>query len=177
MASGSNRFFHRLQTQFVGLCIGLCLALSVSAPATPVSDANPFLASKAREPLAPAVTLRPSILTEHGRALRLVNQRNDELHTPPMGSAERKAIMDSLRKDQGDEKVVFKVHHLKVHAGWAWVDVTPLDEKGSWKVMDLTSVPEGSDDPLGPEDPTPKYVKSVQQTFPGVPADIFPKKH
>jgi hypothetical protein len=116
-----------------------------------------------------------------------------DVHTPPVGSAERKAIMDALRTQQEDQKIVFKVHHLKVHGAWAWVDVTPLDEKGkavaeggpsllhlengAWKVMDLTAVPDDPDDPLGPEDPTPKYIKNLQLTYPGVPVDIFPKKH
>jgi hypothetical protein len=109
-------------------------------------------------------------------------------YTPPAGSAERKAIMDGLR---GNQKVVFKVYYLKVHGDWAWVDVTPLDDKGravaeggaslmhndngGWKVMDLSVIPEDPDNPLGPDDPTPKFVKAVQKAFPEVPADIFPK--
>jgi len=48
-------------------------------------------------------------------------------HIPPVGSPERKDIMDGLR---GDQKVVFKVYYLKVHGDWAFVDVTPLDDKG-----------------------------------------------
>src|SRR5438046_342434 len=76
-------------------------------------------------------------------------------HTPSMGSAERRAITDALR---GDQKVVFKIHYLKVHGDWAWIDVTPLDEQGKavaeggrslmhqesghWKLMDLSVLPE-----------------------------------
>jgi hypothetical protein len=109
-------------------------------------------------------------------------------YTPPAGSPERKAIMDGLRHDQ---KVVFKVHYLKVHGDWAWIDVTPLDDKGkpvaeggaslmhkengAWKVIDLSVIPEDPDNPMGPDDPDPKFVKAVQKVFPGVPADIFPK--
>lgn len=109
-------------------------------------------------------------------------------YTPPAGSPERKAIMDGLRLDQ---KVVFKVHYLKVHGDWAWIDVTPLDDKGkpvaeggaslmhkengAWKVIDLSVIPEDPDNPQGPDDPDPKFVKAVQKVFPGVPADIFPK--
>jgi hypothetical protein len=108
-------------------------------------------------------------------------------YTPPAGSSERKAIMDGLRLDQ---KVVFKVHYLKVHGDWAWIDVTPLDDKGTpvaeggaslmhkengaWKVIDLSVIPEDPDNPMGPDDPDPKFVKAVQKVFPGVPADIFP---
>jgi hypothetical protein len=109
-------------------------------------------------------------------------------HIPPMGSPERKAIMDALR---GDQKVIFKVHYLKVHGDWAWVDVTPLDDKGkpvaeggpslmhygnsAWKVMNLSIVPEDPDQPLEAEDTPPEFVKKLQALFPGVPADIFPR--
>jgi hypothetical protein len=51
----------------------------------------------------------------------------DTAYVPRLGSPERKAIMDALR---GDQKVIFKVLYLKVHGDWAWVDVTPLDDKG-----------------------------------------------
>lgn len=114
---------------------------------------------------------------------------SDKVHTPAVGSPERKEIMDGLR---GDQKVVFKVYSLKVHGDWAFVDVTPLDEKGkataeggaslmhkidgSWKIMDLSVLPEDPDNPMGPDDPNPKFVKAVQKAFPGVPADIFPAK-
>ena len=107
-------------------------------------------------------------------------------HVPPMGSAERKALTDGLR---GDQKVVFKIHYLKVHGDWAWIDVTPLDEKGKavaeggrslmhreaavWKAMDLSGLPDDPDNPM--QDPTPKFVKQLQKTFPGLPADIFPR--
>ena len=97
--------------------------------------------------------------------------------------------MDGLR---GDQKVVFKVHSLKVHGDWAFVDVTPLDDKGkpvaeggaslmhkengAWKVKDLSVLPEDPDNPMGIDDPTPKFVKAVQKAFPGVPSDIFPAR-
>ena len=115
-------------------------------------------------------------------------ETTDELHTPAKGSDERQAIMDSLR---GNQQVVFQVNYLKVHNGWCWVDTTPLDksgrataeggpnllqfENGRWKVMDLSKVPEDKNDPLGPEDASPTFVKNVMKTFPGVPRDIFPK--
>lgn len=109
-------------------------------------------------------------------------------HTPAAGSPERKAIMDALR---GDQNVVFKVYYLKVHGDWAWADVTPLEngkavaEGGAsllhntaagWKVMDLSVLPEDPDNPMGPDDPDPKFIKAVQKAFPGVPADIFPPR-
>jgi len=96
--------------------------------------------------------------------------------------------MDALR---GDQKVQFKVYYLKVHGDWAWADVTPLEngkavaeggasllhrEAGSWKVMDLSVIPEDPDNPMGPDDPDPKFIKAVQRAFPGVPTDIFPPR-
>lgn len=109
-------------------------------------------------------------------------------YTPPKASAERKAILDALR---GNQQGLFKVNYLKVHRGWAWVDTTPLTkegkavaeggpnllhrEDGNWKVLDLAKVPEDPDDPLGPEDASPVFVKNLLKTFPGVPRDIFPK--
>jgi hypothetical protein len=109
-------------------------------------------------------------------------------HTPAKASAERQAILDALR---GDQQTLFKVNYLKVHHGWAWVDTTPLDkqgnavaeggpnllhlEEGKWKVLDLSSVPEDPNDPLGPEDASPRFDKNILKTFPGATRDIFPK--
>jgi hypothetical protein len=111
-----------------------------------------------------------------------------QAHVPANGSAERKAIVDALRADQN---VIFKVHYIKVHGNWCWIDSTPMDKQGhataeggpnllhladgKWKVMDLSTVPEDPNDPLGPEDASPGYVKNLIKTFPGVPRDIFPK--
>jgi len=113
---------------------------------------------------------------------------SDTAHVPAKGSAERKAILDALR---GDQDVTFQVHYIKVHNGWAWVDTTPLDkrgnataeggpnllhlENGKWTVKDLSKVPDDPSDPLGAEDASPRFVRNVRKTFPGVPADIFPK--
>ena len=107
-------------------------------------------------------------------------------HIPAAGSAERKAITDGLRAEQ---KVIFKIHYLKVHGDWAWIDVTPLDENGKpvaeggrslmhkeaggWKAMDLSGLPDDPDNPM--QEPTPRFVKQLQKTFPGLPADIFPR--
>lgn len=86
--------------------------------------------------------------------------------------------------------VQFQVSHLKVHNGWVWATVTPLDENGkvigelwpsllhneggNWVTKDIMEVaPEG--DPVGPMDPSPKYVRALLKKFPDVPADIVPK--
>ncbi len=123
-------------------------------------------------------------------------QNPDALHTPAKGSAERKAIMDVLRDDyfkQNGQRVVFQVNYLKVHQRWAWADVTPLDDKGkavaeggpallrydqgAWAMVDLSGVEDDPDNPMGPMDPTPRYIKNVQKKYPGVPTDIFPARH
>lgn len=115
--------------------------------------------------------------------------QTDSVHTPAAKSPERQAILDALR---GSENVIYQVNFIKVHSGWAWVDTTPLDPKtkqptaeggpnllhmvgGKWKVMDLSKVPEDKNDPLGPEDASPTYIRNLRRTFKGCPADIFPK--
>ncbi len=111
----------------------------------------------------------------------------DELHTPAKGSAERQGIMDALRAGH-NPGVVFAVNYLKVHNGWAWADVSPVEDgrtaeggpallhlqNGHWKVMNLSGIPENPDDPLEDVSVTPAYIKKVRKAFPKAPADIFP---
>ena len=116
-------------------------------------------------------------------------QKNDLAHTPAANSAERKSILDALR---GSENILYQVHFIRVHNGWAWVDTTPLDPAtkqptaeggpnllhlagGKWSVMDLSRVPEDKNDPMGAEDASPTFVRNLRRTFKGCPADIFPK--
>lgn len=113
-------------------------------------------------------------------------------HSPAANTAERQAILDALRAGSDEKNVVYQVHFIRVHDGWAWVDTTPLNPKtrqpvaeggpnllhlvnGKWSVMDLSKVPEDPDDPLGPEDASPTFVKNLRRTYKGCPADIFPK--
>ena len=122
-------------------------------------------------------------------------QVNDQLHTPAKDSAERQAILDAVRneyKEGADHPAKFLVNYLKVHNGWAWINVTPLDANGKpvgdpapllfnnadgkWISKDLFEVPTDPDDHVGPLDPSPKFIKALQQKYPGVPADIIPKK-
>ena len=56
----------------------------------------------------------------------LVIGQTDPVHTPAANSAERRGILDALR---GSDNVIYTVNFIKVHNGWAWVDVTPLDPK------------------------------------------------
>jgi hypothetical protein len=122
----------------------------------------------------------------------VVSQTKEAARTPTVNSPERKAILDALRADGSNKNVLYQVHFIRVHNGWAWVDTTPLDANtkqptaeggpnllhmvnGQWKVMDLSKVPEDPNDPMGAEDASPTYVRNVRRTFKGCPADIFPK--
>ena len=125
---------------------------------------------------------------------RVQAQVTDELHTPAKGSPERNAILEVLREEYKSGQgihVIFQVSHLKVHNGWAWITVTPLDdsgkpvgelwpsllhsEDGKWVTRDLIAIAEALNDPVGPMEPSRKYLEAVQKKYPGVPADIFPK--
>jgi len=124
----------------------------------------------------------------------VASAQTDTVHTPEMGSAERKAIMDALREDfknGNGQEVVFKVNYLKAHNGWAWTDTTPLDakgkpvaeggtsllhnENGAWKVIDLSTIEEDPDNPMGQEEASPGFIKNLRKKYPAVPLDIFPK--
>lgn len=124
-------------------------------------------------------------------SVTLVAQTSGRAYTPAVNSPERKAILDALRADSSD-KTIFKVHFLRVHDGWAWVDTTPLDpntkqptaeggtnllrlENDKWQVLDLSRVPSDPNDPLGDMDASPAFVRNVRRTYKGCPADIFPK--
>jgi hypothetical protein len=121
-------------------------------------------------------------------------QGADKLHTPEKGNPERTAILDVLREEYKSGQgihVTFQVNHLKVHNGWAWATCTPLDdsgkvigeqwpsllhnEDGKWVIKDLIAIAEALNDPVGPMEPSRKYLNEVQKKYPGVPADIFPK--
>ena len=76
------------------------------------------------------------VVMTYGLALRSevrAHQGDDQLRTPEQGSAERKAILDAVHeayKEGADQPAQFLVNYLKVHHGWAWINVTPLDAKG-----------------------------------------------
>jgi hypothetical protein len=57
-----------------------------------------------------------------------------EPYTPERGSPERKAIVDALRRPvekQLRQQVMFKINHLKVHKGWAFLLGVPQRPDGS----------------------------------------------
>jgi len=58
----------------------------------------------------------------------------DPVKTPPIGSPERKAIMDALRgpvEAELGQAVIFKVDFLRVNSEWACMNGTPLRPNGS----------------------------------------------
>src|SRR5713101_7245862 len=135
-----------------------------------------------------------ALIFSFAQSSRVQSQVTDQLHTPAKGSPERTAILDVLREEYKSGQgihVTFQVNHLKVHNGWAWATCTPLDdggkvigeqwpsllhnEDGKWVIKDLMAITEALDDPVGPLEPSRKYLNEVQKKYPGVPADIFPR--
>lgn len=58
---------------------------------------------------------------------------NGEVYTPEKGSAERKAILDTLRvpiEKKLKQSIVFKIDHFKVQNGWAFILATPQTPDG-----------------------------------------------
>src|SRR5712675_2730363 len=54
-------------------------------------------------------------------------------HTPPDGSAERNAMLQAVHHAlarQGRKNLVLVVPYLKVHNGWAWIQVNPQSANG-----------------------------------------------
>ncbi len=139
-----------------------------------------------------ALLLRSALLTiVVGGTLRCLA---DQEHTPDKGSPERNAILDALHQvytTGSGSAAKFLVHHFKVHSGWAWINVVPLDKNqkpegeewpsllhlvnGKWVIVDLIAINDDPTDPVGPMDPSAKYLRAVQKKYPTVPSDIFPK--
>jgi hypothetical protein len=108
------------------------------------------------------------------------------VHTPAKGSAERNAILhgthEALAK-QGLKNAVLVVPYLKVHKGWAWIQVNPQSADGSqhyeaqsglleekarhWTIREWMPAEEGTD--------YAKYFKDLKAKYPQAPADIFPQ--
>ena len=113
-----------------------------------------------------------------------------EAYTPQPGSAERKAILDALRrwvKEQHHLEVVFVVRHLKVNNGYAWVHTLPQSKDGSsryedisallnkdhgrWAVAEIPCAEEDNPDCIG----DPGYFDGLKRRFPEMPEDILPR--
>jgi uncharacterized protein YceK len=107
-------------------------------------------------------------------------------HTPPDGSTERKAILQATRyalARQGRKNLVLVVPYLKVHNGWAWIQINPQSAGGTqhyesqsgllqettkkWRLLEWMPAEEGTD--------YKKYFKNLKAKYPSAPADIFPQ--
>jgi hypothetical protein len=110
-------------------------------------------------------------------------------YTPPPGSAERRDILEALRRQLQDLhglELVFEVRHLKVKGDWAWLEADPRSpdgagryepvyallrrQHGRWQVAELPSTEEES--PFW----QPGYLKTLRARFPGLPLEIFPAR-
>ena len=107
-------------------------------------------------------------------------------HTPPDGSAERNAILQAVHHAlarQGRKNLVLDVPYLKVHNGWAWIQVNPKSADGrqhyesqsgllqqtanTWTLLEWMPAEEGTD--------SAKYFQKLKAKYPSAPPDIFPK--
>jgi hypothetical protein len=111
----------------------------------------------------------------------------DTAHTPPDGSTEKNAILQATQRAlarQGRKNLVLVVPYLKVHKGWAWIQVNPqsadgkqhyesqsglLQEKtaNKWTLLEWMPAEEGTD--------YSKYFKNLKAKYPSAPPDIFPQ--
>lgn len=59
-----------------------------------------------------------------------LHSRTARVHTPPAGSAERKAIVQGLRESQGQDRV-YVIRRLRVLGDWALITVDPQSRDGA----------------------------------------------
>jgi hypothetical protein len=67
----------------------------------------------------------------------------EDVHTPPTGNPERKAIMDGMRAwvlQQHQIEAIFVINALLVKDGYAWVNVNPQSPDGSAQYEPLSGV-------------------------------------
>jgi uncharacterized protein YceK len=110
----------------------------------------------------------------------------DTAHTPPEASAERNAIIQATKHAlarQGRRNLVLVVPYLKVHNGWAWIQVNPQSANGTqhyesqsgllqqttkgWALLEWMPAEEGTD--------YKKYFNNLKAKYPSAPSDIFPQ--
>ncbi|UWX58385.1 hypothetical protein NY406_03725 [Chlorobaculum sp. MV4-Y] len=111
------------------------------------------------------------------------------VHTPPPGSAERKAILDAMHlkiKELHGFDVVFAVKTMNVSGGWAWVHTLPQsrdgrdryedfsallhNDNGKWRVDEIACTEPDNPDCID----NPGYFRKLAHRFPCAPSSIFP---
>ena len=137
------------------------------------------------------ISLSPSFASSRAEVRNMFEKRQSgKAHTPPKGSAERKAILDALRAEmkrlhQAD--FIFTVNYIKVQQGWGWIEVAPKSADGNsnfenvsalmrkhgkrWDVAQIACAEEGNPECLG----DPNFFKNLRTKFPNAPKAIFPK--
>jgi hypothetical protein len=107
-------------------------------------------------------------------------------HTPPEGSAEKNAILQATRHAlarQGRKNLMLEVPYLKVHNGWAWIQINPQSANGKqhyesqsallqqttkgWTLLEWMPAEEGTD--------YKNYFNNLKAKYPSAPPDIFPQ--
>lgn len=121
-------------------------------------------------------------------------QRVEGVHTPPPGSAERKAILDALRHlvpEKDGRKALFVVRHMRVSGPWAWVETDPRSadgkdryepvecllqsgQGGSWTVRECRPCCGDCQDDPDCRDKS-RFHRSLRTRFPAAPQEIFPE--
>lgn len=119
----------------------------------------------------------------------------EEVHTPPAGSPERKAIMDGMRDwvmQQHQIEAIFVINALLVKDGYAWVNVNPQSpdgtaqyeplsgvlklEGGSWKMVFPDPAVELSiSENLSEGAAREKANTLLLQQVPGIPRELVPR--
>lgn len=112
--------------------------------------------------------------------------------TPAPRSAERKAILDVLRKfvkQMSSLDVVFVVGHIRSGCGWAWVEAEPQSADGTQHYESVVALlarrngrweyvegpPEWSECESDPDCvERPRYFLKLAARHPGLPPAIFP---
>ncbi|MDB6140795.1 MAG: hypothetical protein JWO94_3867 [Verrucomicrobiaceae bacterium] len=123
-------------------------------------------------------------------ACRAESPAKDQVHTPEKASAERKAIIDAVHaeyakndKERTAATVEFVVPYLKVHNGWAWIEIHPKTKDGQQAFepqSELYQLKDGKwtfvDALSGEADADPaRDIREMKKKYPALPHDILPK--
>lgn len=137
--------------------------------------------------LSPPLTRIGSKSPPVGNDLR--EQQSGRVYTPPKGSSERKAILDTLREEirrLHRIDALFVVHYLKVQRGWAWIETSPHSADGAsyyegvsallhkrggrWRIAEIACAEEDNPDCLGGKN----FFRKLMKRFSAAPREIFP---
>lgn len=114
-----------------------------------------------------------------------------KVHTPPPGSAERRMLLELMRRkvmELSRLDVVFVVKEMNVSRGWAWVRTYPQSKDGAgryedfiailqkkngrWRIAEIPCTEPDNTDCLDSRN----YVSHLRRRFPDMPAAILPSE-